>query len=188
MANEANNHQQLSSENLPVVLVHRLPAFKLLFNPSSRDRLLAHFHLLDPHDSPEPHDSFLSHHAHSIRAIITIGPTPVTPEFLDRLPRLGLVAATSAGLDHIDLPACWSRGIAVTNASLAFSEDVADCAVGLLIDVLRTISAADRFVRGRLWPVKKEYPLGFKLTVHFSLLGYIFLIWFSELTFALLSY
>ncbi|GLT40436.1 hypothetical protein SLA2020_145730 [Shorea laevis] len=67
------------------------------------------------------------------------------------------------GLDCIDLPECRYRGIIVTNASVVFCEDVADCAVGLLLDVLRRISAADRFVRGGLWPVKEDYPLGFKL-------------------------
>ncbi|KAK6251217.1 hypothetical protein SCA6_005222 [Theobroma cacao] len=160
---ETDNQQQRSSQELPVVLVNRLPSFRLPSKPPFEDDLLSHFHLLDPHDSPEPYDSFLSRHANSIRALITVGPTPVTAEFLNLLPCLGLVVGTSAGLDHIDLPACRSRGIAVTNASAAFSEDVADCAVGLLIDVLRRISSADRFVRGRMWPAKKEYPLGFKL-------------------------
>ncbi|KAG8496007.1 hypothetical protein CXB51_009363 [Gossypium anomalum] len=102
-------------EELPIVLVHRLLSYKIPLDPSFRDQLRSQFHMLDPHESPEPYDSFLA-------------------------------LATSAGLNHIDLPACWSRGIVVTNASLAFAEDVADCAVGLLIDVLRRISAADRFI------------------------------------------
>ncbi|XVF52774.1 hypothetical protein PTKIN_Ptkin05aG0045700 [Pterospermum kingtungense] len=151
---------QFLSENLHVVLVHRLPSFK----PPFKDRLLSHFHLLDSHDSPEPFDFYLSRHAHSIRALITIWNTHVTLEFLDRLPRLELIVGTSAGPNHIDLPACRNRGIAVTNTSPAMSEDVADCAVRLLIDVLRRISDADRFVRGRFWPVKEEYPLSFKLS------------------------
>ncbi|XP_022737166.1 glyoxylate/hydroxypyruvate reductase HPR3-like [Durio zibethinus] len=159
----SNKETQVSSEELPIVLVHRLPSFKLPSKPSFNDHLLSDFHLLDPHDSPEPYDSFMSRHAPSIRALIIVGPTPITAEFLKLLPCLELIVGTSAGLDHIDLPACWSRGITVTDSGLAFSEDVADCAVGLLIDVLRRISAADRFVRGRMWPVKKEYPLGFKL-------------------------
>ncbi|KHG16301.1 Glyoxylate reductase [Gossypium arboreum] len=146
-------------EELPVVFVHRRPSFILPFG----DHLRSQFHVLDPYESPEPYDSFLARHAPSIRALMTMGPTLVSAEFLDRLPVLELIVATSAGLDHIDLPACRSRGIVVTNASSAFAEDAADCAVGLLIDVLRRISAADRFVRGRMWPVKETYPLGFKL-------------------------
>ncbi|MBA0756660.1 hypothetical protein Gogos_022267 [Gossypium gossypioides] len=146
-------------EELPVVFLHRPPSFILPFG----DHLRSQFHVLDPYESPEPYDSFLARHAPSIRALMTMGPTLISAEFLDRLPVLELIVATSAGLDHIDLPACRSRGIVVTNASSAFAEDVADCAVGLLIDVLRRISAADRFVRGRMWPVKETYPLGFKL-------------------------
>nr|KJB20778.1 hypothetical protein B456_003G164500 [Gossypium raimondii] len=150
-------------KELPIVLVHRLPSYEIPLDPSFRDQLRSQFHMLDPHESPEPYDSFLARHAPFIRVLMTIGYSPISAEFLERLPVLELIVATSAGLNHIDLPACWSRGIVVTNVSLAFAEDVADCAVGLLIDVLRRISAADRFVRGRLWPVKENYPLGFKL-------------------------
>ncbi|XVE64938.1 hypothetical protein DITRI_Ditri07aG0142200 [Diplodiscus trichospermus] len=176
MANQGTQ-EQFSSEKLPIVLVHRLPSFKFPPKPSFKEHLLSHFHLLDPHESPEPYDSFLSRHAHSIRALITIGPTSITAEFLKLLPCLGLIVGTSAGTDHIDLPFCRSRGIIVTNASSAFAEEVADCAVGLLIDVLRRISAADRFVRAGVWPVKKEYPLGFKASL-LSFTGYSFSILF----------
>ena len=44
-----------------------------------------------------------------------------------------------------------------------FSEDVADMAVALLIDVLRKVSAADRYVRQRLWATKGDFPLGSKV-------------------------
>lgn len=44
-----------------------------------------------------------------------------------------------------------------------FSDDVADMAVGLLIDVLRKVSAADRYVRKGLWAAKGDYPLGSKV-------------------------
>ena len=73
------------------------------------------------------------------------------------------MVGSSAGVEHIDLHECRRRGIMVISASAALSEDVVDYAVALLIDVLRRISAADHFVRGRLWPVKGEHPLGFKV-------------------------
>ncbi|KAL6582918.1 hypothetical protein OROMI_004996 [Orobanche minor] len=44
---------------------------------------------------------------------------------------------SSAGLNHIDLIECCRRGIDVANAA---STDVADLAVGLLLDILRKIS------------------------------------------------
>lgn len=70
---------------------------------------------------------------------------------------------TSAGFDHFDLDECRRRGIRVTGAGDSFSDNVADFAIGLLIDVLRRVSAADRFVRAGSWPVKGEFPLGSKV-------------------------
>ncbi|KAL0302301.1 UNVERIFIED_CONTAM: Glyoxylate/hydroxypyruvate reductase HPR3 [Sesamum calycinum] len=78
-------------------------------------------------------------------------------------PLLRLVVTTSAGINHIDLVECRRRGISVANAASIFSADVADLAVGLLLDVLRRISAGNRFVKGGLWPMQEAYPLGFKL-------------------------
>ncbi|KAI7748608.1 hypothetical protein M8C21_012408 [Ambrosia artemisiifolia] len=63
-----------------------------------------------------------------------------------------------------NLPNCKQRGVKVANAGSIFSEDVADAAVGLLIDVLRRVSAANRFVKAGLWPQNGDYPLGHKLS------------------------
>ena len=125
-----------------------------------------HFRILDPHASTtdEPPHAFLSPHAASIRALICVDPTPVTADVLDLLPSLRLVVTTSAGFDHINVAECGRRGIAVTNAGNAFSEDVADYTVALLLDVLRRLSAGNRFVRSGLWPQKGEYPLGSKVS------------------------
>uniref|UniRef100_J3KUL4 D-isomer specific 2-hydroxyacid dehydrogenase NAD-binding domain-containing protein n=2 Tax=Oryza brachyantha TaxID=4533 RepID=J3KUL4_ORYBR len=49
-------------------------------------------------------------------------------------------------------------------AGNTFSPDVADHAIGLLIAVLRRISAADRYVRRGLWASRGEYQLGSKLS------------------------
>ncbi|KAK1677198.1 hypothetical protein QYE76_038046 [Lolium multiflorum] len=65
---------------------------------------------------------------------------------------------SAAGLDHVDLAECARRGVLVAGAGEVFSTDVADHAVGLLIDVLRNVSAADRYVRRGLWPVQGDYP------------------------------
>lgn len=85
-------------------------------------------------------------------------------EDLEKYPALECIVGSSAGVNHFDLNACRRRGIRVTNAGDTFSDDVADYAVGLMIDVLRRISSADRFIRSGDWPVKKEYPLGSKVS------------------------
>uniref|UniRef100_A0A7N2R5X6 D-isomer specific 2-hydroxyacid dehydrogenase catalytic domain-containing protein n=1 Tax=Quercus lobata TaxID=97700 RepID=A0A7N2R5X6_QUELO len=79
----------------------------------------------------------------------------------------------SAGLDQVDLVECRHHGIAVTNSGDANSEKVADYAVTLLLDVLRRVFVADRFVRSGLWPQMGEYPLGCKVA-GFSVVGLIY--------------
>ncbi|KAF8036174.1 hypothetical protein BT93_C2009 [Corymbia citriodora subsp. variegata] len=145
----------------PCVLLLRQPIqFSLLDRPLPEDN----FRFLKPWESPLPLDDFLSSaDARSAEAILTSGLTPVTADMLRRLPDVRLVATTSAGLNHIDLAECRRRGIAVTTAGDAYSEDAADLAVGLLIDVLRKVSAGDRYVRRGLWSSKGEFALSSKL-------------------------
>jgi hydroxypyruvate reductase 2 len=85
---------------------------------------------------------------HSVQAMLCFGnDPPITAGIIRLIPLLRFVVTTSAGLNHIDLTVCRKCGIARANAGEVFSKDVADMAVALLIDVLRKVSAADRFVR-----------------------------------------
>ncbi|RVW16414.1 Glyoxylate/hydroxypyruvate reductase HPR3 [Vitis vinifera] len=137
-------------DELPLVLVHVLPPFEIPF----KGRLQSRFQLIDSSDSTfSPHASVL----------LCVGPAPVSSDTLRHLPSLQCIVGSSAGVDHIDLEECRRRGITVTNAGSSFCEDGADFAIGLLIDVLRRISAADRYVRAGLWPMKGDYPLGSKV-------------------------
>ncbi|KAJ3679817.1 hypothetical protein LUZ60_016095 [Juncus effusus] len=132
--------------------------------PSFESALSPKYSLLNSRESSLPLTSFLSAHAHSIKALITLDPIiSIDASLLDQLPSLGLVCASSAGVNHIDLDACRQRGVAVTNAGDRFSADTADYAVGLLIDALRKVTMADRYVRNGLWPIEVNYPLGSKV-------------------------
>lgn len=136
--------------------------FVLLLRPLNfflDERLSKRYRLLRPWESPLPRDQFLAGHALSVRAILCSGLAPVNAELLESLPCLGCVVTTSAGVDHIDLPECLRRGVAVANSGAIFSEDAADYGVGLLLDVLRRISASDRYVRGGLWSSRGDFPI-----------------------------
>ncbi|GLU00517.1 hypothetical protein SLE2022_178810 [Rubroshorea leprosula] len=148
-------------EDLRLVLVIKPPPILTLFE----EKLIStKFQLLKAWESALPLDQFLITHAGSVRAVLCSGASPITTDVLQLLPSLQLVVTASAGLNHVDLPACRQRGIAVTNAGTVLVDDGADAAVGLLVDVLRKISAADRFVRQQgLWPASGDYPLGSKL-------------------------
>ncbi|XP_050229600.1 glyoxylate/hydroxypyruvate reductase HPR3-like [Mercurialis annua] len=158
---EETQKRQQGKDDRPLVVIHRPPSSD---NPF-RDRLERHFNLLDPQDHyPNPTHLFLLNNARTARVLLYLGlPTAISKELLSLLPSLQLIVGSSSGVDHVDLTECRRRGIQVTNAGSAFSEDVADYAVGLLIDVLRKISSADRFVRAGRWPGQGDYPLGFKL-------------------------
>lgn len=158
MASEQWQSQEIQhSPTRPFLLLHRLPGFNLSFLPLLQTR----YTVLDPlADPPEP---LFTAHSKSARVMICLGPTPVTSEDLDKYPAVECIVGSSAGVNHFDLAACRRRGIRVTNAGDTFSDDAADYAVGLMIDVLRRISSADCFIRSGDWPVKKEYPLGCKV-------------------------
>lgn len=121
------------------------------------------FRILKPWESPIPLEEFLSVHAQNTRAAICRGGFKMTSNILRLLPSLGLLVTNSAGLNHIDLHQCRKSGISIAYASTIFSADVADCAVGLLLDVTRKISASNNFLKSGRWPVEGEYPLGTKL-------------------------
>jgi len=57
------------------------------------------------------------------------------------------------------LQECRRRGISVAYGGSLFSEDDADIAVGLLIDVPRKISTGNRYVTQGLWDNKGYFPL-----------------------------
>jgi hydroxypyruvate reductase 2 len=100
--------------------------------------------------------------------VVAGGAVLVDAAFLDAVPSLRCVVTTGAGVDHIDLAGCARRGVAVAGAGKIFSVDVADHAIGLLVDVLRRVSAADRYVRAGLWPAQGDYPLTSKVRFIFQ--------------------
>ncbi|XP_042510562.1 glyoxylate/hydroxypyruvate reductase HPR3-like [Macadamia integrifolia] len=151
--------EEEAKQQLPVVLqLMPVPAIA-----TAEDRFSKKFKFLKAWESSLPKDLFLTTHAQSVRALLCSGRTPVTVDVLRCLPSLQCIVTTSAGLNHIDLDECRRRGIAITNAGDCFSVDGADYAIGLLLDVLRRISAADRYVRQGFWPIKGDYPLGSRL-------------------------
>jgi len=75
--------------------------------------------------------------------------TPVTPELLQRMPVLRLVATRSAGVDHIDLAACRERGIEVINVPDYGSATVAEHTFSLLLALARHLfEARSRVLQG----------------------------------------
>ena len=147
----------------PLVIVLKTEPILTIFE----DRFTGKFRILNASYSDLPLDQFLVSSSHAT-ALLCPGRCSVSAEILRLLPSLEIVVTTSTGTNHIDVSECRRRGIAIATAGDAKTEDVADLAVGLLIDVLRKISAADRYVRKGNWAALGDFPLASKVTSSFS--------------------
>ena len=136
-------HRLLSNGRLPPSLVARLAGDHALTTLGEQADPAAH----------------LAEHGAAYEGLVTSAAVGADAALLDRLPRLKVISSFGVGLDRIDLAAARDRGIAVGYTPDVLNDCVADTAWGLLIDVARGFSAADRYVRRGAWP-QGPYPLG----------------------------
>lgn len=88
------------------------------------------------------------------------------------LPNLKIVANFGVGYDNVDVAAARRRGVQVSNTPDVLTASVAEVTVGLVLDVLHRLSAADRFVRAGRWPLDGSFPLTHQLsTCRVGILG-----------------
>jgi lactate dehydrogenase-like 2-hydroxyacid dehydrogenase len=70
---------------------------------------------------------------------------------MDALPGLRAIANFGVGYDSVDVAEARRRGIVVSNTPDVLTDAVADLAAFLVVDVLRGITAADRWLRTGAW-------------------------------------
>jgi lactate dehydrogenase-like 2-hydroxyacid dehydrogenase len=121
--------------------------------------------------APAEQQEWLRRRAASVRAVVTGGHVGCTNDLMAALPSLGIIAINGVGVDKVDLSLAKARGVRVVTTPGVLADDVADLAVGLVIGLLRTIPAADAFVRRGDWE-KGGWPLARKVTGRrFGILG-----------------
>ncbi|SMY10167.1 2-hydroxyacid dehydrogenase [Flavimaricola marinus] len=103
--------------------------------------------------------AFLSTVGPDIKAIATRGELGTTQEMLDACPNLEIVCVYGVGFDAVDVDACSTRGIHVTNTPDVLTKDVADLGVTMLLAQSRSIIGASQWVRDGSWAAKGLYPL-----------------------------
>lgn len=118
--------------------------------PSLEERLRTEFKIVD-----QPGDEVV--------AAITSSRFGVTNEQMAAMPSLRAIVHFGVGYDATDVDHARARGIAVSNTPDVLTDCVADLAVGGMIDVLRGLTAADRFVRRGDWQ-RGQFPLATKVT------------------------
>jgi lactate dehydrogenase-like 2-hydroxyacid dehydrogenase len=132
----------------------------ILFNFELPPLAAAMASLATVHRRPAPgtEDIFFSQVGPNIQAVVTWGSLGIANKELDLMPNVKAVLLFSAGYEGVDLDYCRARNIAVTAGSGLNADDVADLAFGLLLDVARALSHADRFVRTGGWTSTNRGP------------------------------
>lgn len=83
--------------------------------------------------------------------VIVAGTEPYPASVIDGAERLEAICRVGIGLDSVDLLAAERRGVAVAYTPDGPSPAVAELTVGLVVDLLRGVSRADRTLRSGTW-------------------------------------
>jgi lactate dehydrogenase-like 2-hydroxyacid dehydrogenase len=127
--------------------------------PSVQESIRSEYDAVRLPDSTPEREQFLQLHGGSFEVAVTSGKFGVGPELMAALPNLRGVINFGVGYDTTDVDQAARRGITVSNTPDVLNDCVADTAIALYLDVLRRVSAADRYVRRGDWLSKGNFPL-----------------------------
>lgn len=85
--------------------------------------------------------------------------TRIDAAFIDALPNLEIIANFGVGYDAVDARHAATRDVMVTNTPDVLTEEVADTAVGLLLNTVRELPRAERWLREGRWGKEGPYRL-----------------------------
>ncbi|WP_374315357.1 2-hydroxyacid dehydrogenase [Aquabacterium sp.] len=131
--------------------------------PGLLEELARHVELCLLNQAPDP-QAFLAEHGARFLGLVTSSASGLPASVLAALPGLQVISNFGVGIDHLDLTEIRRRGITVGYTPDVLNDCVADLAVGLMIDVARGISAADRFVRAGQWGGPQRFGLGTRVS------------------------
>lgn len=153
------SHETFSAGSpVPITVLNtgRLP-------PTLVQRLQARYHCLDLATATD-RAAFLAEHGSRVQAVVTSAPFGLDAPTLAALPALKVISSFGVGLDKLPLAAAAARGIAVGYTPDVLNDCVADLGFGLLLDVMRRITSADRFLRAGNWAAGQAAPLSRKVS------------------------
>ena len=78
---------------------------------------------------------------------------------IEHLPALEIIASFGVGYDGVDAAAAAARGIMVTNTPDVLNDEVADTAIGLLLNTVRRFPQAEAWLREGRWKREGAFPL-----------------------------
>ena len=95
--------------------------------------------------------------AQTVRGIAAFG--GISAAFIDALPKLEIIASFGVGYDSVDAAHAGKQGVMVTNTPDVLTEEVADTALGLLINTVRELPRAENYLRAGRWAKEGPYRL-----------------------------
>jgi len=107
-------------------------------------------------------DMLIAEIAPHVRAVATAGHFPVDGALMKRLPKLEIVANFGVGYDSVDAKWAGANGIVVTNTPDVLNDEVADTTVALLLQTVRQLPQAEKYLRAGKW-LEKPFPLSHTL-------------------------
>lgn len=85
--------------------------------------------------------------------------TSIDAAFIDALPKLEIIANFGVGYDAVDAKHAGNKWVMVTNTPDVLTEEVADTALGLLLNTVRELPKAEAWLREGRWVRDGAYPL-----------------------------
>jgi phosphoglycerate dehydrogenase-like enzyme len=82
---------------------------------------------------------------------VIVGLEKITPELLDKLPKLKIIAKYGVGLDNIDLIACKNRGITVGWSGGVNKRSVSEMALGFMLALCRNLFSTSNELKQLIW-------------------------------------
>lgn len=128
-------------------------------NPTVAKALAEEFDSLILPAAGAERDTFLQVHADAIRIAVCSGKIGVDTELMSRLPNLEAIINFGVGYDATDFSQAAQRNIPISNTPEVLTDCVADTALGLYLSTLRSLGAAERFVRNGTWGKGENFPL-----------------------------
>ena len=124
------------------------------------DKLSAAVNLLDWQQGGRMPKELLEERLAQADAVFSSGNVRIDQAFLDKAPKVKVIAQASVGYDNVDIPALAAKGVRYGNTPGVLVEAVADLTYALLLDSARHLTQAFDHVKSGLWGQRKPFRMG----------------------------
>ena len=139
--------------------------------PDIAERLREHFDVDDNPDDAIWAPDELQRRLRGKLGVMSHGSERIDAALLDACPTVKAVCNVGVGYNNVDVEACTSRGVLVTNTPDVLTETTADFGFALMMATARRIGESERFVRRGDWTKTGIFDMLAGSDVHGATLG-----------------